>query len=294
MSSLSVSVVIPIYNAERYLASTIESVLAQTFNNYEIICVNDGSTDGSMSVVKQFEGKARVLEQPNSGQTVAQNLGVAASTGRYIAFLDADDLWYPHKLEEQVAVMEDFSDVVMVSCNHDEIDAEGRVRRQGVGRVGNPLTGLLGEDFFIAVPSFMLVRRTALDRAGGLDPLLTVYDSDTDLCVRLRDVGGEQFVERPGGARRVHPASNTYSHEFARRRHQCCVHLMEKIRSRYAAEPDKEPLARSILASRYSDWGWYEARTGNRTEGLRLLRHALSLDPGKFRTISRVARAYFS
>ncbi|GKS59010.1 hypothetical protein YTPLAS18_25370 [Nitrospira sp.] len=299
MSDPLVSVIIPVYNAERYVAATLKSVLAQTFREFEIICVNDGSTDSSAVVLKQFGDQIRVLEQPNSGQTVAQNHAVDHSSGRYIAFLDADDVWYPTKLEDQVREMESHHDIVMVSSNYDEIDGAGKMRLVDAGLSlyrdidpKNPLNRLLGEDFAIALPSFMMVRKTALAQIGGLDPLLTVYDSDTDLCVRLRDVGQSRYVERSGGARRVHASSNSYSEQFARKRHQCCVHLLEKLHARYRGDLKKERIARTILANRLSDWGWYEVRIGNQADGLNLLKRALTLDPLKFRTVSRIFRAF--
>lgn len=99
-----VSVIIPIYNVEKYIGATIQSVLDQTFQNFEIVVVDDGSLDRSADICKQFsDRRIRVIRQPNCGVSTARNVGIEAARGEYIAFLDGDDLWFPTKLEQQVA-----------------------------------------------------------------------------------------------------------------------------------------------------------------------------------------------
>jgi glycosyltransferase involved in cell wall biosynthesis len=102
-----VSVVIPVYNCERYLAEAIESVLAQTYRPIEIIVVDDGSTDGSAQVAKRFTDSVRYCFQANSGTSAARNRGASLASGTFFAFLDADDLWVVDKLTRQMAVFGD-------------------------------------------------------------------------------------------------------------------------------------------------------------------------------------------
>jgi glycosyltransferase involved in cell wall biosynthesis len=100
-----VSVVIPMYNVENYIAETLESVLNQTYKNLEIVIVDDGSKDNSASVVKEYLQKHNCIKyiiQENSGVSIARNRGVAEATGEFIAFLDSDDLWLPEKLGKQL------------------------------------------------------------------------------------------------------------------------------------------------------------------------------------------------
>src|SRR5213594_664427 len=85
-----VSVIIPVFNGERYIRQTIESVLAQTYNNFEILVIDDGSTDGTAGIVKSYENKLRYIRQPNRGASQARNQGIRLSQGKYIAFQDAD------------------------------------------------------------------------------------------------------------------------------------------------------------------------------------------------------------
>src|SRR4051812_12704913 len=102
------SVIIPIYNAEQYIAETLLSALAQTHRNIEIIVVDDGSTDGSAAVVKLIaasDARVRLISQPNRGVAHARNCAIAEAQGEFIAPLDADDLWHPKKIERQIAAI---------------------------------------------------------------------------------------------------------------------------------------------------------------------------------------------
>lgn len=102
-----ISIVVPVYNCEKFIAETINSVLKQTYEAYELILVNDCSKDGSVDIIKSFkDSRIRLIEQPtNQGAYAARNRGVNEARGRYIAFLDADDLWEPSKLEREMSFM---------------------------------------------------------------------------------------------------------------------------------------------------------------------------------------------
>ena len=109
-----ISVIIPVYNCERYLPEAIESVLAQTYRPIEIIVVDDGSTDNSGSIAKGFGAKVRYYFQPNSGVSAALNQGIESAKGSFFAFLDADDLWVEDKLMHQMTVFEKDPDLDIV------------------------------------------------------------------------------------------------------------------------------------------------------------------------------------
>lgn len=103
MSSNLVSIIIPVYNAERYLRQTIDSVLGQTYQDIEVVAVDDGSGDGSVEILRDYGESVNWFSQQNLGAAAARNAGVAASSGSYIAYLDADDYWHANKLELQLA-----------------------------------------------------------------------------------------------------------------------------------------------------------------------------------------------
>ena len=104
--SMRVSVIIPVYDGERYLAEAIDSLLAQTVPPLEVVVVDDGSTDGTAQIIRAYGAPVRYVHQPNAGQSAARNHGVRLARGDYIAFLDADDLVHPKKLERQLAAFE--------------------------------------------------------------------------------------------------------------------------------------------------------------------------------------------
>ena len=116
--SIDVSIVIPLYNKENFIIDTLKSIRAQDFENWECIVIDDGSTDGSLKEVTDFcdahSGNWKIYSVPNGGQTKARNVGISHATGRYIAFLDADDLWVTNKLSYQFYYLEENPDILGV------------------------------------------------------------------------------------------------------------------------------------------------------------------------------------
>tara|TARA_R110002049_G_scaffold2750_10_gene22455 strand:+ start:102905 stop:103891 length:987 start_codon:yes stop_codon:yes gene_type:complete len=121
LESASVSVVIPCFNASRFLSETIQSALDQTHSPLEVIVVDDGSTDNSATIADSFGPSVRVIRQSNQGESVARNRGIDEARGDWIAFLDADDLWLPQKLEKQLAAI-DSPEVIAVHTNLEFFD----------------------------------------------------------------------------------------------------------------------------------------------------------------------------
>src|SRR5579859_34609 len=109
-----VSVVIPTYNGSQLLFETLQTVFAQTFRDFEVIVVNDGSTDDTPEMLRRFSGRVRVISQENGGIGVARNRGIAEASGRYVALLDHDDLWMPEKLARQVQFLEEHHECIAV------------------------------------------------------------------------------------------------------------------------------------------------------------------------------------
>lgn len=124
-----VSIITPCYNSEQFIADTIESVLEQTFQNWEMIIVDDKSSDNSVSIVKEYSKKDKrikliCLENNSGSPTIPRNKGISIAKGRFIAFLDSDDLWSPTKLEEQIHLFQE-NNVAIVFSNYEKIDEEG-------------------------------------------------------------------------------------------------------------------------------------------------------------------------
>lgn len=122
-----VSIITPLYNGERFVAATIESVLAQNYQHWEMIVINDGSTDDSEKIVSEYavrDTRIKLFSQPNAGSAAARNNGIRRAMGRYIALLDSDDLWEPNFLEEQIAFLIE-KNAVLVYSSHKRIDEDG-------------------------------------------------------------------------------------------------------------------------------------------------------------------------
>ena len=287
-----VSIVVPVYNGERYLREALDSVFAQTYCDYEVICVDDGSQDLSLALMGEYGERLVVVRQANAGGCAARNAGVRRSTGPYIAFLDQDDRWYPRKLEQQVAILAAEPDVVLVLCNSDRMDACGRMLQVGATLaerktlLDSPLGRLMEQDQLLS--SAILVRRDAFERAGMYDPELHGFE-DFDLCARLKRQGRFVFLEESGMCYRVHNSglSRSGGQTVVRSRERFLLRMQDL----YAGDPAKQKLTNIMLAECYSDWGKNEMRVGRCSEGRRMLLRSLRHNPLKFRTYSRLLRA---
>jgi glycosyltransferase involved in cell wall biosynthesis len=184
-----VSVVLPAYEAEAYLAEAIESVLAQTYRPLELIVVDDGSTDGSAKIASRYaSGEVTVLRQPNRGTAVARNAGVARTRGAYIGHLDADDLWLPSKLELQVEALAEGS--FDAACGLVEEFLSPELDESEGARLRPPRGPLPGY-----VLGAMLFGRMAHERVGPFDGS---WQAGQDLAwlARAKEIG-LRFVELP-------------------------------------------------------------------------------------------------
>ena len=156
----TVSVVIPLYNARDVICETIESVLAQTWKDYEIVVIDDGSTDGSDQIVRGVGSGLRYVRQENAGVAAARNRGIAESKGPYIALLDHDDLWHPTKLEKQVGLLGQRPEVGMVITDVAHIDREGRpMGIVGSGYNPSETFARLFVRGYVPTPSAAMIRR---------------------------------------------------------------------------------------------------------------------------------------
>ncbi|RMG06218.1 MAG: glycosyltransferase, partial [Cyanobacteria bacterium J055] len=181
-----ISVIIPIYNGERTIRETIQSVLDQTFTDFEIIAIDDGSTDRTVEVVRSIKDhRVKVFSYPNGGQAASRNRGMERALGAYFAFIDADDLWTPDKLEMQLKALEENPEAGVAYSWVDYIDESNRYVRPG-GRLnvnGNAYGHLLLTNF-LENGSNPLVRREAIQKVGNFEETLPPSE-DWDLWLRL-------------------------------------------------------------------------------------------------------------
>jgi glycosyltransferase involved in cell wall biosynthesis len=192
-----VSVIVPAYNAEAYIRRTLESALAQTYTDLEILVVDDGSTDTTRSIVTEMarqDSRITLLQQANAGVAAARNLAIEYSKGQYVAPLDADDLWLPEKIEKQVRRMEESGPevgLVYTSSIHIDEDTEAVVGADPLWCIeGRILLHLIYRNF-TGNASVPLIRRACLDEVGGYNPQLRQQGGegceDWDLLLRIAE-----------------------------------------------------------------------------------------------------------
>ena len=189
------SVVIPAYNAEDTLGEAISSVLAQTRKDFEVIVIDDGSSDNTAALPAGFaDQRVRVYSQANGGPSAARNRGIAQAVGEYVSSLDSDDLWLPDYLAEMGRALEESPQADFAYTHAWILDASGHFRTVPTGAWHRPPTPMLPQDQFIAellqecFVNAPTIRRTALERVGGYDESIS-HGEDWELWLRLANAG---------------------------------------------------------------------------------------------------------
>ena len=197
-----ISIVIPLYNKEGCILKTIQSAINQTCTDYELIVVNDGSTDNGTKIVEDYpDTRIRLINKENGGVCSARNRGIQEAKGEYIAMLDADDLWDIQYLEEQVRMIHDFPDAAMWSINYAETRNGKIVRRVPTG-LPDGYRGYV-EHYFempervsdLFHPSSTIVKKEVFDKVGLFDERIK-YAEDSDLWFRINALYKTAFYDR--------------------------------------------------------------------------------------------------
>ncbi|OGX15238.1 MAG: hypothetical protein A2166_00420 [Omnitrophica WOR_2 bacterium RBG_13_41_10] len=199
-----VSVIIPTYNRAHYICETIDSILAQTYRDYEIIVVDDGSTDDTRKVLQKYDGKVRYFYQKNRGSSAARNFGISQSQGEYIAFLDDDDLWLPNKLDVQLEIIEKNLNLAFVCSGSYVINEAGEninVWKENKKSKLETFRRLYKGNFVLTLT--VLMRRRCFYDVGEFDERLIV-SQDYDLWLRLAKKYKFQYINTPLAKYRIH------------------------------------------------------------------------------------------
>jgi glycosyltransferase involved in cell wall biosynthesis len=179
-----VSVIIPTYNRAWVIKEAIDSVLAQDYAEFELIVVDDGSTDQTSDVLDTFGNVIKVFSQKNKGVSAARNRGIAEASGNFIAFLDSDDLWHPQKLSSQIDFFNQTPDALI--CQTEEVWIRNGLRVNPKKRHKKP-SGMIFKPSLklcLVSPSAVMIRRHLFDRVGGFDETLPACE-DYDLWLRI-------------------------------------------------------------------------------------------------------------
>jgi hypothetical protein len=284
-----VSVIIPVFNAASTVAQAIESVLAQTFSDFEIIAIDNGSTDRSREVLARYAGQVKVLEEPKRGPSAARNAGVRASSGEYLGFLDADDWWRPAMLERTVAALNRDPDCALVYTDLALADSTGREQMASiVGQSHPPTVDEMLERLWPILPTGVLMRRRALDLAGGWEEQLIAFE-DVYLWLRAREHGAFQYLPEPLGVWRFalfpDPLKPGGGQEAAG------IVFERLVRERYGASGHQHVLARRRAPRSILGYiGLRALSEGDRTTARRAFARAIRIDPLRIRNYLRWAR----
>ncbi|MCK4321003.1 glycosyltransferase [candidate division WOR-3 bacterium] len=277
MKKPKVSVIIPTYNRANMIEETIQSVLNQTFQDFEIIIVDDASTDSTENIVKGFSDKRikYIQHKVNKGGSAARNTGIKASTGKFIAFLDSDDWWHPKKLENQLTKMETSKlSPALVYTGLKQVNNDGKLIKEIIPIFrGNIFQELLIENV-VGTTSSVLLRKEIFNSVGLFDENLPSRQ-DLDLWLRIARKYTFDYVKTPLVYIRIH-------------KNRITEDLNMKINSRkllFNKIYDELKRDRRKIARYFYETGILYLRVGNMAAGRRYLLKAFSTFP-HFKTIS--------
>ncbi len=209
-----VSVIMPAFNSERYIAEAVESVLQQSYKNFELIIVNDGSTDRTDEILQKYSNGIHYIKQPNLGVSAARNKGILASHGEYVSFLDSDDLWFKETIKLQHTFLTSHPEVGLVYGEMQLFDHTGPLSNDWVTseRVPRP-EGYIFKDLILSCLfglSTVMVRKDVLNNVGVFDPNLPAGE-DYELWLRISSKYKIGYIPDRLMMYRRHPASLTTS-----------------------------------------------------------------------------------
>ncbi len=285
----AVSVVIPTYNRAHSIERSIQSVLRQTFTDFELIIVDDGSTDGTQDLVRAItDPRVRLVSMPkNGGPSAARNLGIREAVADWIAFQDSDDEWLPEKLERQISrAREPDANWVAVYCGMvtigsviDRTATRNQIRFRpgpGITIVEGDIRPSLFKNSFVSA-QMLMARRTALEAIGGFDENFRVLE-DWDLALRLAALGHFAYVDQPLVLQR-------FSADSVTRDGEKWVPARARLFAKHHDAMEKAP---TTLAEHYRSLSGSYRSWGDRQTELALLEKANSLHPGGYSTALRL------
>ena len=288
-----VSVVIPVFNAAALVAAALRSVFAQTFGDFEVMLVDDGSEDHEAlsAAITEFSGRVRCIRQANGGPAKARNTGIAASTGELVAFLDADDEWLPEKLARQV---EYFDRHPQTGLLHTAVVHGTRHGGASDGPPRSAFCELYHTDFFINTLTVMMPRRV-LDEVGGFDERREIHVEDWDLWLRaaarypIGYIGTPLAHHRRGGlmSRQIDRTYEAQMLVMAKSQSLCHAAC-----ARHRADPVRcDRMRRHVL---YRDWGHNRFEAGDPRGARAQFRRALAQAPFDSATLSLYVSTFAS
>jgi len=283
-----VSVIIPAFNSADTIATTIESVFSQSYREFEVVVVDDGSTDTTPAILERFGNRIIVIRQANRGFCAARNAGIARSAGEIIALLDADDVWMPAKLEKSMAAIEQSPHVALVYTDVINQDPEGRdlgTSPIDASTAHAPSLDEMLNRLWPIMPSTVVMRRAAWEKCGRF---AEGFSEDLDFWIRIREQGEFRYLPEKLTRFTVGPL-----YPKVLRRDNRGELFPRAIRERYGERGTG--VIRSYTRHKMRilrNTGLEELSKGNRIGARRCLIRSLSYDRTAFKTYLRIARTF--
>jgi glycosyltransferase involved in cell wall biosynthesis len=267
-ATVPVSVVMPVYNAEKYVGEAVKSILAQTFRDFEFLIVDDGSTDSSLAILQEYaarDSRIRLVSRPNTGYLVALNEMLERAEGEWIARMDADDIALPERFERQLRYLADHPDCVMVGSRAIIIDPDGHTLTTMVDAFSHEdidSTLMKGESC-VFHPAVMFRKQAALELGGYRKEY--EFAEDMDLWLRFAEIGRIANLDEPLLKYREH--FKKIGHVQATRQSDLTRRLLEEAHHRRGLTPPESVRSFNRPAvghgDRFRTWGWWALMSGN-------------------------------
>ena len=294
MTVPTVSIIIPAFNAEGRIREALDSVFEQTFTDFEVIVVDDGSQDGTVGDLQAFASRITLIRTDNRGPGAARNTGVAASRGRYIAFLDADDTWLPDKLQFQMEYLARYPQTGLL---HTAACAPGAVRRH---RWLTDLAFQAPSDRFCEIfqtdidvnTLTVVVPRAVFDEAGGFDECREIHVEDWDLWLRISAAHPVGYIDMPTAVRR--PGGVMSTDIEATFRGQAAV--IRRVAARASEGRPPRGCTAEAMTRRWHRFNWElgyaRLRAGNRGGARQAFARAIALQPSSLTSYVQFASTF--
>lgn len=274
----TVSAILATYNGQRFVAETLESLLAQRHAPAEVVVCDDGSKDDTVEILRSFGERIRVVRQPNAGVSAARNKAASLATGEVLAFVDQDDLWEPNRLELQVRRLAEQPELGLVYADSWIIDGEGRVqgrRREHLDYAEGRVFDELCEANFIPIETLAIPTRV-FRALGGFDERAR-YVEDWELCLRIARTHPIGFCPEPLGRYRIHGSNLSYDMEAILREYaEILADLPRRVPD--LTEAERTHVAH-VLRRRCGELAWYAVKRRDPAETERWLARARPVRP---------------
>lgn len=232
-----VSIMMPVFNGEKYVESAIQSILDQTYQNWELIVVNDGSTDQTPTILEKFQdNRIKIIHQKNQGEAVARNTALKSMDGEFLSFLDSDDLYFPEFLESMTGFLSNLTKIDACYCDGWYIDIQDQILTQLSSQRRGPFEGDIFEPLIRASdvfgpPTCTLIRRKLVhEHQIQFDPRI-VIGPDWDFFIKVAQFSKWKYLDYQGVKYRVHQTNITLTTSSSKRRESLAICRENAIRN---------------------------------------------------------------